>query len=87
MLLTPEMVVLTSRVISPVRRKLNSGKSLNLGGLKRGEPTAPPRPALTYLEKEVLDYIDKHGEEISVPKASEELGLSEARLRAKRSAS
>jgi len=58
-------------------------KSLDLGGMKMGaEPTVPSRPALTDLEEEVLDYIDKHGGEISIPKASKELGLSEARLRA-----
>jgi DNA-binding MarR family transcriptional regulator len=34
------------------------------------------------LEGEVLDYIDKHGGEISVRQASKELGLSEARLKA-----
>lgn len=58
-------------------------KSLDLGGLKgEAEPAAPSRPPLTDLEEEVLDYIDKHGGEISVPRASKELGLSEARLKA-----
>lgn len=63
--------------------KVEFWKSLALGGLKRGEePTAPSHPPLTDLEEEVLDYIIKHGEEISIPQASEELGLSEARLKA-----
>ena len=29
----------------------------------------------------VLDYINRHGGEISIPQASEELGLSEATLK------
>jgi len=63
--------------------KVEFWKSLDLGGLKREtEPATPPRPALKDLEEEVLDYISKHGGEISVSKACEELGLSEARLKA-----
>jgi len=58
-------------------------KSLDLGGMKMGaEPAAPPRPPLTDLEEEVLDYIDKHGGEISIPEAGEELGLMDDRLKA-----
>lgn len=61
--------------------KVEFWKSLDLG-LKRGaEPAIPVHPALTDLEEEVLDYIINHGEEISIPQASEELGLSEARLK------
>lgn len=56
-------------------------KSLNLG-LREARPTAPSLPPLTELEEEVLGYIDKHGGEISIPQASEDLGLSEARLKA-----
>jgi hypothetical protein len=62
--------------------KVEFWKSLDLRGLKKAEATAPSRPPLTDLEEEVLDYMDKHGGEISIPKASEELGLSEARLMA-----
>jgi hypothetical protein len=60
--------------------KIEFWRSLDLGPKGKAEPTA--RPPLTDLEEEVLDYIDKHGEEISVPQASKELGLSEARLKA-----
>ena len=60
--------------------KVEFWKSLDLGGLKR-EPMAS-HPALTDLEEEVFDYIDKHGGEISIQEASKELGLSEARLKA-----
>jgi len=63
--------------------KVEFWKSLDLGGLKRGEEhTAPPSQILTDLEDEVLNYIDKYGGEISVSKACEELGLSEDRLKA-----
>jgi hypothetical protein len=60
--------------------KVEFWKSLDLGGLKR-EPMAS-HPALTDLEEEVFDYIDKHEGEISIQEASKELGLSEARLKA-----
>jgi hypothetical protein len=62
--------------------KIEFWKSLDLKGLKRAsEPTASYL-ALTDLEEEVLDYIDKHGGEISIQEASKGLGLSEARLKA-----
>lgn len=63
--------------------KVEFWKSLNLGELKGAAgPTVPSLPPLTDLEGEVLNYIVKHGEEISIPQACEELGLSEARLKA-----
>jgi hypothetical protein len=62
--------------------KIEFWRSLDLGLKGKAKPTAPAHPALTDFEEEVLDYIDKHGGEISVPQASKELGLSEARLKA-----